>query len=176
MTTNIAWVRLIVLAVLLVGCSGIAGPAGSSASSESGGIKISASASTTTLIIPAPTSTRPAVGSTPLAESPGLSWGTLSVTVQNTGRNEMQVDVWSDVLPGIHFVADPRQGLSKDGRTATRAGLAMRSAESRTVDFVYALDSPVDPGVYVIEVHAKTSASDVVTTTMKIDVVRTGQN
>lgn len=136
MTRNITWFRVIVLTALLVGCSGNADPASISASSASARIKISASVNATSLVIPAPMNTPPATSTKPA----DLSRGTLSVTVQNTGSAEMQVDVWSDVLPGIHFVADSRQNLSAGGRTATRAGLAMRPAESRTVDFVYALD------------------------------------
>lgn len=100
------------------------------------------------------------------------SGGTLTLTVENVGTDDTEVDLWADVLPGIHFSEGLRQKLSDDSQQVTRSGVPMRPTETRVVDFHFELDDTVDPGLYVIEVNASSSSEDVAMATVQVQVLR----
>jgi uncharacterized membrane protein len=104
-------------------------------------------------------------------ETPPVS-GTLSITVFNRGSEDIEVDVWVDVLPGIRFEEGFHQRISDNGQRAMRSGVVMRPSENRTLDFTFELDDDVDPGLYVIEINASSSTEDLVTTTRQVEVKR----
>ena len=105
---------------------------------------------------------------TPEEESPEI--GTLSVIVKNIGGEDIEVDVWLEVLQGIHFEKGSKQTISDEGQRVTRSGVIMRPSESRNLEFIFKLDKEYDAGMYVIEVKANSSNEDVVTIGVNVEV------
>ena len=164
MRRTLAWSASLVLAVLLAGCSQ---SADNCSGSDNGSLKVCATAKPSRLVVPDRNAPLEWSEATPPPKN-----GILSVTVENAGNQDMEVDIQVDVLPGLHFVADTGQRLSEGNRRVTRSGITMRPSETRIVDFTYELDTFADPGEYVLRAVARSTQGGEAEVAVKVTATR----
>jgi hypothetical protein len=168
----------LVILFALTGCAGHgaegAAPPTNTVTTKDGTLKLSVTLGNGLLVrysgLPTFAVVSPRQISTPVGTpSPGTTRTTVTAVLENAGSEDLEMDVWVEVLSGLHFVADSRTQISEDGRRATRPGVTMRPTEKRILTFSIELDQEYDPGIYVARVNAK-GAQQVLTTSVQIKV------
>ncbi len=96
--------------------------------------------------------------------------GRLTVFLENIGSEDIEIDVWLEISPSIYFIESLDQAISAEGQRVTRSGIPLRPSERRILEFLFELDEKYDPGRYVMQVNANSSAEDIVTTTVNVEV------
>jgi hypothetical protein len=103
-------------------------------------------------------------------ETPGQY--TVWLDVRNTGKqDDVTVDVWTNVLPGIMFIAQSNQEVTEDGTQATRRGLTIRPGGSVQVPFTLVTDQATELGTHILYIFVRYE-SDVLQQKLELTIER----
>jgi len=82
---------------------------------------------------------------------PNANQQTIWVEVENVGeKDDITVDAWANVLPGMKFIAQRSQEVTEDGTQVSRLNLPIRPGGSVQIPFVLEIEPTVEVGTHII--------------------------